>query len=197
MFLLSGKSLPIDTAFTVGEGPAAIQYPANWLRLSSPEERTALGITEVPDPVRPDDTYHWVVDNGDGTFAVTLKPLDPFKKQFAEEIDMHIARIMAKPQRFLVEYEDREKSARDFIAGQSAEGADESIVEFAANNAMTYAETCALVVQQADAYRAAVRPLGKLRMMKGRIENAATIEEMLAIRQTIITESSAIEAQLP
>lgn len=59
MFLLNNKILPLDTAFTIGEGDAAIQLPANWLRLSSPMDRQAFGITEAPDPVRADDRYYW------------------------------------------------------------------------------------------------------------------------------------------
>ena len=58
MFLLNGKPIPLDTAFTAND----IQYPSNWLRLSSPEEKEAIGITEVPDPVRADDRFYW---NGD------------------------------------------------------------------------------------------------------------------------------------
>ncbi len=59
MFLLNGKPLAVDTAFTTADGT---QYPANWLRLSSAEEKSAIGITEVPDPVRADDRFYW---NGD------------------------------------------------------------------------------------------------------------------------------------
>jgi hypothetical protein len=55
MFLLNNKPLSPDTAFT-HEG---IQYPNNWLRLASPEERAAIGITEVADPVRADDRFYW------------------------------------------------------------------------------------------------------------------------------------------
>jgi len=58
MFLLNDKPISPDTAFT-HEG---IQYPNNWLRLASPEERAAIGITEVADPVRADDRFYW---NGD------------------------------------------------------------------------------------------------------------------------------------
>lgn len=63
MFVLNGKSLPLDTPFTIGEGDSAIQYPANFLRLSTPEEKTALGITEQPDPEVYDQRFYWGVDN--------------------------------------------------------------------------------------------------------------------------------------
>jgi hypothetical protein len=58
MFLLDGKPLSPDVAFTHD----GIQYPANWLRLSSPEERAAIGITEVPDPAPYDQRFYWGYD---------------------------------------------------------------------------------------------------------------------------------------
>lgn len=47
MFLLNGQPLPLDTPFRDAAGNS---YPANWLRLTSLEEKQAIGITEVPDP---------------------------------------------------------------------------------------------------------------------------------------------------
>ena len=44
-FKLNGSPLAVDVPFTVGD----INYPANWLRLSTADEKTALGITEVAD----------------------------------------------------------------------------------------------------------------------------------------------------
>jgi hypothetical protein len=58
MFILDGKPLSPDVAFTTG----GIQYPANWLRLASPEEREAIGITEVPDPTPYDQRFYWNPD---------------------------------------------------------------------------------------------------------------------------------------
>jgi len=55
MFTLNGSPISPDTAFSAG----GIQYPANWLRLASPEERAAIGITEVADAVRADDRFYW------------------------------------------------------------------------------------------------------------------------------------------
>ena len=55
MFLLNGNPLAVDTAFT-NDG---IQYPANWLRLATEAEKSAIGITEVADPVRADDRFYW------------------------------------------------------------------------------------------------------------------------------------------
>ena len=59
MFLLNGNPLPLDTPFEIdGTG-----YPANWLRLTSIEEKNAVGITEVADPEPYDDRFYWGVDN--------------------------------------------------------------------------------------------------------------------------------------
>jgi hypothetical protein len=55
MFMIDNRPLALDVAFTHAE----IQYPANWLRLASPEERAAIGITEVADPVPHDDRFWW------------------------------------------------------------------------------------------------------------------------------------------
>lgn len=59
MFLLNGQTLQIDTPFQVD----GTSYPANWLRLTTLEEKQAIGITEVADPVPYDDRFYWSVDN--------------------------------------------------------------------------------------------------------------------------------------
>jgi hypothetical protein len=58
MFILDGKPLSPDVAFTHD----GIQYPANWLRLASPAEREAIGITEEPDPQPYDQRFYWGYD---------------------------------------------------------------------------------------------------------------------------------------
>jgi hypothetical protein len=56
MFMLNGSPLSPDSAFVTSDGT---QYPNNWLRLASPEERAAIGITEVADAARHDDRFYW------------------------------------------------------------------------------------------------------------------------------------------
>ena len=57
MLKLDNKPLSYDRAFT----HAGIQYPANWLRLASLEEKTALGITEVANDPTYDQRFYWNV----------------------------------------------------------------------------------------------------------------------------------------
>jgi hypothetical protein len=58
-FKLDGNPLAVDVPFTYGD----VHYPANWLRLSTADEKTALGITEVADDPVYDNRFYW----SDGT----------------------------------------------------------------------------------------------------------------------------------
>jgi len=60
MFIFHGQPLSPDVAFT--DPATGVQYPANWLRLASPEERAAIGISEVPDPAPYDQRFYWGPD---------------------------------------------------------------------------------------------------------------------------------------
>jgi len=62
MYTLNGKTLRLDKAFTTEDGR---QFPRNWLRLSTKEERDALGIVETPDVVEPyyDQRFYWGPNN--------------------------------------------------------------------------------------------------------------------------------------
>lgn len=54
-FKLDNKSLPIDVAFTSN----GVNYPANWLRLTTLDEKKAIGITEVSDSPTYDQRFYW------------------------------------------------------------------------------------------------------------------------------------------
>ncbi len=71
MFLLNGKPLAVDTPFQID----GTSYPANWLRLTSIEEKNAVGITEVPDDVIDyDSRFYWGVDNPKQLNDLTVTP---------------------------------------------------------------------------------------------------------------------------
>ena len=63
------------------------QYPANWLNLSTPEEKAALGLEEVTDANAPlDDRFYWVSSTLNGavrTYTNTPKDLSGLKTQWA------------------------------------------------------------------------------------------------------------------
>jgi hypothetical protein len=83
MFKLDGKTLQAGVAFTHND----IQYPANYLNLSTPEEKATIGITEVTEQPRPDDRYYWVTDNGDGTYTTTPKDLATLKTNLINQLN--------------------------------------------------------------------------------------------------------------
>jgi hypothetical protein len=58
MFILDGRPLSPDTAFTHN----GVQYPANWLRLSTLEQKEEIGITEAPEPAIWDQRFYWGYD---------------------------------------------------------------------------------------------------------------------------------------
>jgi hypothetical protein len=66
-FKLNGNPLAVDVAFSHND----INYPANWLRLSTAQEKKDLGITEVADAPTYDSRFYW----GDGT-AKALDDVD-------------------------------------------------------------------------------------------------------------------------
>jgi hypothetical protein len=86
MFLLNDKPIGLDTAFTTENGT---QYPSNWIRLASPEERAAIGITEVADAVRADDRFYW---NGDASLP---KDIDQIKTMLIAQVKQTAGSLLA------------------------------------------------------------------------------------------------------
>ena len=66
-------------AFTIGD----VQYPSNWLNLSTPEEKQAIGLEEVVATNQPaNDQYYWVSQELNGapfTYINTPKNLTDVK----------------------------------------------------------------------------------------------------------------------
>jgi hypothetical protein len=60
MFILNDKPLSPDRAFTTEDGT---QYPANWLRLATLEQKEAIGITEAPAEPVYDQRFYWGPNN--------------------------------------------------------------------------------------------------------------------------------------
>lgn len=75
--------IPQGTAFEID----GISYPANWLNLSTPEEKAAVGIVNVVYGQYPNDQYYWVSQDepvyADGVVTVnyTATPKDLFMLQ--------------------------------------------------------------------------------------------------------------------
>jgi hypothetical protein len=69
MYYLGSTALRQNSSFEIG----GIVYPSNWLQQSTEDEKTAIGITWVADPVRADDRFYW---NGDATMPKALEDVN-------------------------------------------------------------------------------------------------------------------------
>ena len=83
MFLLNNNPLQVGVAFTHND----IQYPANWLQLSTAEEKSQIGITEVDDPACYDERFYWSAGNP--------KDLDMIKSSLISQIKATAASLLA------------------------------------------------------------------------------------------------------
>ena len=85
MLKLDGKTLQYDRAFTNN----GISYPANWLRLTTLEEKQAIGIVEVADNTQSwDQRFYWGVDNP--------KDLDELKTNWKAQQTDYAASVLSQ-----------------------------------------------------------------------------------------------------
>ena len=85
MLKLDGKTLQYDRAFTNN----GISYPANWLRLTTLEEKQAIGISEVADDTQSwDQRFYWGVDNP--------KDLDQLKTNWKAQQTDYAASVLSQ-----------------------------------------------------------------------------------------------------
>ena len=95
MFLLNNTPLTLDTPFE-HEG---ILYPANWLRLTTIEEKNAIGITEVEDPVELDHRVYLPSGDMRDTEEVRTKLVNQYRDMVStslKETDWYVIRKMER-----------------------------------------------------------------------------------------------------
>ena len=82
-----GQYINEGQAFTIGD----VQYPANWLNLSTPEEKLAIGLEEVIATNSPaSDIYYWVsstLDKASLTYTNTPKDLTSVKSNALSQVN--------------------------------------------------------------------------------------------------------------
>jgi len=82
-----GQYINEGQAFTIND----VQYPNNWLNLSTPEEKSAIGLEEVIATNSPkSDTYYWVsstLDKATLTYVNTPKNLTDVKSNALSTIN--------------------------------------------------------------------------------------------------------------
>jgi len=97
-YKLNGNTLPVDRAFTHNN----VQYPRNWLQLSTQEEKDAIGVTWETDPVRADDRYYW---NGELDNPKALEDVDAVDKDgnpvWVQKLDEESRKMINTPVRLV------------------------------------------------------------------------------------------------
>jgi hypothetical protein len=106
MFMLDNKPLALDTAFTHN----GIQYPANWLRLTTLEEKQAIGITEVTDPEPYDDRFYWGADNPKQLEDVTVDEVTSkgLKSQWIAQVKDTAGKLLAQTDWMVIRKAERD-----------------------------------------------------------------------------------------
>ena len=123
MFMLNNKPLPIDTPFEVD----GVQYPANWLRLTSTAEKVAIGITEVPDPEPYDDRFWWGVGNPKQLEDLTVTPEegDPYtqkglKSQWIAQVKDTAGKLLSQTDWMVIRKAERDVAIPDAVVAKRA-----------------------------------------------------------------------------
>ena len=96
MFKHNDTVIPLDTPFEID----GTSYPANWLRLTSLEEKQAIGITEVADETTSyDDRFYWGVDNP--------KDLTDLKKNWTAQVKDTANKLLAQTDWMIIRKAER------------------------------------------------------------------------------------------
>ena len=100
----TGTSIPLDKSFTLGD----IQYGANWLRLTSDEEKSAIGITwEEPPKLKDERWYQNTVKDGEVTS--TPIPLEKLKERETARIKQAAGSLLTPSDWMVIRSVDEEE----------------------------------------------------------------------------------------
>ena len=138
MLKLDNKPLSYDRAFT----HSGIQYPANWLRLSSLDERNALGIIEVTDAPTYDQQFYWGVDNP--------KDHAPLVEQWVGQARRTAGSMLSETDWYVTRNAETSTSIPQEVLNRRAEIREYSNIKEAAIKATTTTEELAAYVTSPD-----------------------------------------------
>lgn len=157
-FLLNGQPLSADRAFTDAQGT---QYPSNWLRLATDEEKEAVGITWEDDPAPIDYRFYWSAGN-----PKALEDEPTVDADTGEAVlDADGNQIITKGLKTLWKEEQKQQA-------NSALAATDWYVT-------RKAETDVAIPAAVSTYRTAVRTVSGTR--EGQLDACATLDEFIAL----------------
>lgn len=105
MFILNNQPLTIGNPFQTDDGT---RYPANWLQLSTEEDRIAIGISEIPDnKIYYDDRFYWSPENP--------KDLDQLKSQWISQIKDTAGKLLSQTDWMIIRKVERNINIPDDV----------------------------------------------------------------------------------
>lgn len=161
-FLLNGQPLLLDHPFQLSNGT---QYPSNWLRLSSPEDKAALGIEEVPDAPVYDNRFYSGLDSDGNLIPRNLDDEPLLNDEGAPIMNGDGEPMVSKG------LKGEWIAAQKRVAGELLSGTDWYVVRYLENNVS--------VPDAVLSYRAAVRVTSGER--EAQISGASSVEELAAL----------------
>lgn len=191
MYLMHGKKIK-DIGFVAGE----LQYPPNWIALATNEEREALGIVVVPDPVRPDERLGDIIENEDGSYTLLPWELSVLIDNACNKIDNTVSSIYTKWTRFEKEYNLRLAAAKAYVESGYAIEANIYLESVAVSANISLQEAAEQVMSQAVMFDFALEQLAAARMRKFEIKRTTEPSVVLELQDAILAQISTIAAQL-
>jgi hypothetical protein len=169
MYLLNNIKFNPDIQRTIGD----VQYPHGWFR--DPLERAKIGVTEVPDPIVPDDRLFTSVENPDGSYTATPRTatdlaakLETEKANFVYQIDADTDSIIrAVIGERASEYELAEKEATSYkAAGYPATPVPGSVSSWATAKGWTNTAAADNILATATGWRTAQATIRADRLLR-------------------------------
>lgn len=142
-YILDGRPLSPDAPFTHDE----IQYPANWLRLATEDEKAAIGVSWEPDPAPYDQRFYWgYADDG------TLLPKDHAQlvEQWVAQTRTTAGTLLAPSDWMVIREADNGTAMPDAVKARRQQIRDFSGLKCAAIEATSSTDELAAYVTSSD-----------------------------------------------
>lgn len=191
MYVMNGKKIQ-DIGFSAGD----VNYPPGWIARATQEERDALGIAVVADPVRPDTRLGEVIENLDGSYTLQPHSVESVILNACNAIDDAVSAVYVKWTRFQKEYDARLAAAEAYAQAGYTGPVSVYIASVADAAGITAQQAADQVIEQATMFEIALEQLGAARMRKFEVKRAADAAAALALQDAILAQVSTIAAQI-
>ncbi len=128
-FKLGTQTIQLDTPFTHND----IQYPANWIRLATEEDKAAIGLVWEADPVRADDRFYW---DGD---VNNPKDIDQVKAMLVSQSKVTAGSMLSQSDWKII------RAAETGVAASAETLAERAAIRTASNDNETAINACTTV----------------------------------------------------